>query len=88
MDMPYVVRRPELNLWEKLYLPSIVGGMWITLGHMAKMIFGRLFSQQSDGPRSLMDMSATGLLTMQYPEGTRTGERSRGPGKVCLMPAL
>lgn len=68
MDMPYVVRRPELNLWEKLYLPSIVGGMWITLGHMAKMIFGRLFPQQPDGPRSLMDMSATGLLTMQYPE--------------------
>jgi hypothetical protein len=39
MDMPYVVRRPELNLWEKLYLPSIVGGMWITLGHMAKNDF-------------------------------------------------
>ncbi|NBT23073.1 4Fe-4S dicluster domain-containing protein [bacterium] len=66
--MALVVPRPDLNLWEKLYLPSIVGGMWITLRHMAETILGRLFPRRDTRPRSLMDMSATGLLTMQYPE--------------------
>ena len=63
-----VVPRPELNLWEKLYLPSIVGGMLITLRHMAETILGRLFPRKEGGVKSLMDMSSTGLMTMQYPE--------------------
>ena len=63
-----VVPRPELNLWEKLYLPSIVGGMLITLRHMAETILGRLFPRKEGGAKSLMDMSSTGLMTMQYPE--------------------
>ncbi|NBR68888.1 MAG: NADH-quinone oxidoreductase subunit I [Verrucomicrobia bacterium] len=66
--MALVLPRPELNLWEKLYLPSIVGGLWITLRHMVATIMGRLFPRKINTPRSLMDMSATGLVTMQYPE--------------------
>jgi len=66
--MAMVVPRPELNLWEKLYFPSIVGGMLITLRHMVETIVGRLFPRKMGGAKSLMDMSSTGLLTMQYPE--------------------
>lgn len=66
--MAFVVPRPDLNMWEKLYLPSIVGGVLITLRHMGTTIFGRLFPRTETKARSLMDMSATGLMTMQYPE--------------------
>ena len=66
--MSLVLPRPELSLWEKLYFPSIVGGLWITLKHMVSTIVGRLFPRKSSASRSLMDMSATGLVTMQYPE--------------------
>ena len=59
--MAMVVPRPELNLWEKLYLPSIVGGMLITLRHMVETIVGRLFPRKMGVAKSLMDMSSTGL---------------------------
>jgi NADH-quinone oxidoreductase subunit I len=38
--MAYTVRRPNLTLWEKLYLPSIVAGLAITLKHLRKMLRG------------------------------------------------
>jgi NADH-quinone oxidoreductase subunit I len=38
--MAYVVPRPELTFKEKAYLPSILSGMKITLGHFKKMITG------------------------------------------------
>ena len=66
--MSLVLPRPELNLAERLYLPSILGGLWITLKHMVGTIVGRIFPKSRNAPRSLMDMSATGLVTMQYPE--------------------
>ena len=66
--MAYVVPRPDLTLWERLYLPSIVGGMAITLRHMMVTIFGRLFPKKNVTRRSILDMSSTGALTMQYPE--------------------
>ncbi len=28
-----VVNRPELNIWQKLYVPEIIRGLWITSGH-------------------------------------------------------
>lgn len=31
-----VVSRKEMNFWERLYLPAILGGMWITLKHAFK----------------------------------------------------
>jgi NADH-quinone oxidoreductase subunit I len=66
--MAYVVPRPDLTLWERLYLPSIVGGMAITLRHMVVTIFGRLFPKKNGTSHSLLAMSSTGALTMQYPE--------------------
>jgi len=66
--MAYVVPRPDLTLWERLYLPSIVGGMAITLRHMVATIFGRLFPKKNRTSHSLLEMSTTGALTMQYPE--------------------
>ena len=66
--MAFILARPELNLWERLYLPSIIGGLFITLRHMVETILLRVFPRKKTGPRSLMEMSSTGLMSMQYPE--------------------
>ena len=39
--MAYTVRRPKLTFAEKLYLPTIIGGLMITLKHFKNMILGR-----------------------------------------------
>ena len=39
--MAITVRRPNLNLRERLYLPAILSGMLITLRHFKNMLFGR-----------------------------------------------
>ena len=39
--MAITVRRPNLNLRERLYLPAILSGMAITLRHFKNMLFGR-----------------------------------------------
>ena len=38
--MAYIVRRPNLTFWEKLYLPNIVAGLMITINHLRKMLAG------------------------------------------------
>ena len=38
--MAYTVRRPNLTLWEKLYLPNIIAGLLITWRHLVKMLKG------------------------------------------------
>jgi NADH-quinone oxidoreductase subunit I len=66
--MALVLPRPELSFWEKLYLPSILGGMKITLGHMLRTLWRMLCPRKGATPPALLEMSATGLMTMQYPE--------------------
>ena len=39
--MAYVVERPKLSLAEKLYFPSILKGLKITLGHIIRLMRGR-----------------------------------------------
>jgi len=39
--MSITVRRPNLNLRERLYLPAILSGMAITIRHFKNMLFGR-----------------------------------------------
>jgi NADH-quinone oxidoreductase subunit I len=39
--MAITVRRPNLNLRERLYLPAILSGMAITIRHFKNMLFGR-----------------------------------------------
>jgi NADH-quinone oxidoreductase subunit I len=39
--MAYTVPRPKLTFAEKLYLPTIVGGLLITWKHFKNMIFGK-----------------------------------------------
>jgi NADH-quinone oxidoreductase subunit I len=63
-----IVPRPELKWHERLYFPAILTGLVITFKHLrrtASQLFGL---EKKEGPRSLMDMSATGMVTMQYPE--------------------
>lgn len=63
------VRRPTLTWYENLYLPAILGGLIVTGKHFVRnvglMLFGRV---KPKSERSLMDMSPTGLVTMEYPE--------------------
>jgi NADH-quinone oxidoreductase subunit I len=63
-----IVNRKPLTLIEALYLPSIVGGLAITLKHFRRSIKGLLGLTKVKGSRNLMDMSSTGMVTMQYPE--------------------
>jgi NADH-quinone oxidoreductase subunit I len=39
--MAYTVPRPNLTLAERLYLPSVIAGMLITIKHLKNMLFGR-----------------------------------------------
>ncbi|NDC01171.1 MAG: hypothetical protein EBZ83_07120, partial [Verrucomicrobia bacterium] len=66
--MAVIVARPDLNFWERLYLPSIVGGMLITLRHMAQTLWRMVFPRRHVAQPGILEMSATGLMTMQYPE--------------------
>src|SRR5262245_66531493 len=36
-----IVRRDKLTLWERLYLPAILGGFKVTLRHFVRTLFGR-----------------------------------------------
>jgi NADH-quinone oxidoreductase subunit I len=37
----YTIPRPKLTLTERLYLPAILSGLFITLKHLVKMLLGR-----------------------------------------------
>lgn len=39
--MAYIVPRPKLTFWERIYLPTIVGGLAITIKHLKQMVMGR-----------------------------------------------
>ena len=39
--MAYVVPRPNLTWKEKIYLPSIVAGLFITIKHLKRMLSGQ-----------------------------------------------
>ncbi|MFH1066710.1 MAG: NADH-quinone oxidoreductase subunit I [bacterium] len=61
------VKRPKLTVGEKLYLPVILDGMSITLKHLVRTLL-LLFVGRKEQRASLMNMTETGLVTMQYPE--------------------
>jgi NADH-quinone oxidoreductase subunit I len=62
------VARPELNWYERLYIPAIVGGLLITLKHFRRTASQLLGFNHREGPRSVLDMTDSGMVTMQYPE--------------------
>ena len=39
--MAIVVERPKLKWWEHLYIPAIIKGMRVTLGHFIKIVSGK-----------------------------------------------
>ena len=39
--MATIVLRPKLSLLERSYFPAILGGLWITMKHFIKMLFGQ-----------------------------------------------
>lgn len=67
------VARPNLSVIERMYLPAVLGGLFITFTHLLRTAFRLLIPRSRKKldevkDRSMMDMSATGLVTMQYPE--------------------
>lgn len=62
------VARPELAWYERLYIPAIVGGLFITLKHFRHTVSQLLGLETKEGPRSVLDMTAGGMVTMEYPE--------------------
>ena len=55
------LKRPELTLADKLYVPAIIKGLLLTLGHGIRSLRGK-----AQGGR---DLGSTGLgVTMQFPE--------------------
>ena len=39
--MAYTVTRPKLSVWEKMYLPQVIGGLMITWRHLVRMLSGK-----------------------------------------------
>ena len=62
------VRRPTLTWFESLYFPSVIGGLVITFSHWRKTLRRLVFPRKIGAGRTLMDLSDTGMVTMQYPE--------------------
>lgn len=60
-----VVRRRELTLWEKLYIPQILGGLRVTSAHF----FRNLFLHAAHRLGLLEYLRAS--VTFQYPEEAR-----------------
>lgn len=63
-----VVVRPELKWHEKLYLPALVAGLAITFKHLRRTARQLVGLDKRTGPRSVLDMTESGMVTMQYPE--------------------
>jgi len=42
-----IVERPKLTLWDRLYMPQILKGMWITLKHIPMKRFTRQYPEET-----------------------------------------
>lgn len=62
-----ICARPKLSWYEKLYFPSILGGLALTGRHWLRTLTQILFAKEKK-ERSILDLSANGMTTMQYPE--------------------
>ncbi len=66
------IDRPELNFWEKLYLPEIIRGVMITSRHFWKNIFFHTMHRLG------FFKAVQAAVTIMYPEHRRpTPSRSR-----------
>ena len=55
------IKRPKISLGERFYLQSILGGLWITIKHLALALAGK--------SRNKKELAGSGIgVTMQYPE--------------------
>ena len=60
-----VMRHEPLNFWERIYLPEVTRGLWVTSRHF----FRNLFIHTAHQVGLLKHLSAA--VTIQYPEETR-----------------
>ncbi|MDZ4742305.1 MAG: NADH-quinone oxidoreductase subunit I [Verrucomicrobiota bacterium] len=63
-----IVDRPQLKWYEKIYLPTIVAGMAITLKHLKKSFLANIGMRTEPKLHPSLEMSKRGTFTMQYPE--------------------
>lgn len=55
------IPRPQLSLADKLYLPTLVKGLWLTLQHAIRSVRGKSLGAK--------ELASSGLgITMQFPE--------------------
>lgn len=74
-----IVTRPVLKWYEKIYLPTIVAGMMITLKHLRKTWLGNLGIRSKSKLHKSIEMTESGNFTMQYPEEQwKVHDRYRG----------
>jgi NADH-quinone oxidoreductase subunit I len=72
-----VVQRPTPTLMDRLFIPAILKGLVITLGHLYRTMFFE----------SRFDLDSDGAITQQYPEvPTRTAENYRGAPVLVKNP--
>jgi NADH-quinone oxidoreductase subunit I len=60
-----IVRRPELNIWQKAYLPEIARGVWITSRHFWKNLFFHFLHWLG------FFKAVQAAVTIMYPESRR-----------------
>ena len=78
-----VVKRPKLTLGEKMYLPSILKGLAITVKHVVRMLTGktRVVMQY---PEEKWDEH----LPAYYRGVPALGDRRAGPGTLRGLPVV
>ena len=62
-----LVQRANLSWIERLYLPQILRALGVIAKHMRRTVIMLMFGRKK-AKRSILDMSATGAVTMQYPD--------------------
>jgi NADH-quinone oxidoreductase subunit I len=47
-----IIRKTDLNIWQKIYIPEILKGLWMTFGQMFKPKFTQQFPEDRFKPES------------------------------------
>lgn len=71
-----IIHQPEMTFWQKLYLPEIIRGLWITTSHFMRNITFHILHQFG------LFRNIRAAVTVQYPEerqplASRTRTRHR-----------
>ena len=60
-----IMKRPEMNFWQKIYFPEIIRGVWITSGHFWHNLFFHIMHKLG------LFKAIQAAVTIMYPESNR-----------------